>query len=227
MNPIYAPITLIFDFDGTIADTPEMMMKIYNRVAPEYGCRLVTSEERGILRTKKPQEFLKEYGMHAAVLPLFLLRMQKEMGGCIADAKPVPGISTALRGLKTSGFTIGIISSNAVENVRLFLKVNALADLFDFVWSGSNVFGKDKVIRRLMRKVDLSPEHAIYIGDETRDIEAARKAHIPMVAVSWGYQAKEILSASQPDRIADEPGELIGCIERILRQRGAGLQTLT
>ncbi len=227
MNPIYAPITLIFDFDGTIADTLEMMMKTYNRVAPEYGCRLVTNEERGILRTKKPQEFLKEYGMNAARLPLFLMRMRKEMGGCITEVKPVPGISMALRGLKTSGFTLGIISSNAVENVRLFLNMNDLTDLFDFVWSGSNVFGKDKVIRRLMRKVDLSPEHAVYIGDETRDIEAARKAHIPMVAVSWGYQAKEILSASQPDRIADEPGELNKCIERILRQRGAGLQALT
>ncbi|MBN1575902.1 MAG: HAD-IA family hydrolase [Chitinispirillaceae bacterium] len=208
-------ITLIFDFDGTVADTMEMLGRIYNRIAPEYNCRPIADELREVLRKGRPQDLIKEYGMPPLKMPVVVLRMRKEVSGCIAQVKPIRGIAAALRELKSAGYTLGIISSNAPENVRTFLAVNDLCGLFDFIQSSKHVFGKAAVIKRLMRKRGISSRQTIYIGDETRDIEAARKASIPVVAVSWGYQAREILQSLQPDRIADDPKELIGCIQRI------------
>lgn len=205
-------ITLIFDFDGTIADTMETLMRIYNRIAPEYHCRPIDDDVRETLRKRRPQDLMREYGMNPVKMPVVVLRMRREVRGCIARVRPISGIAAALRGLKSAGYALGIISSNAPENVRTFLAVNDLHGLIDFIQSSKHVFGKAAVIKRLMRNRGISPRQTVYIGDETRDIEAARKASVAVVAASWGYQAREALEAARPDRIVDDPGELIGCI---------------
>ena len=209
MNPTVDPITIIFDFDGTIADTVETVLQLYNRIAPEYGCRRVEHAAREMLSNARPRELMREYGMTFYKLPSVVLRMRREVNACIAHVKPFGGIAAALRELKSAGYALGIISSNAPENIRAFLAMNDLNGLFDFIQGSKHLFGKAAVIKRLMRKRELLPPQTIYIGDETRDIEAARKTGIRVVAVSWGYQAREALVAAHPDRLVDDPGELV------------------
>ena len=111
---------------------------------------------------------------------------------------------------------MGIVTSNDRENVLLFLKNNRLERIFDFVYTGKSLFGKDKVFARLFRQRGLSPADVVYIGDETRDVEACKKIGIPMIAVTWGMNNKTILASMKPEGIADSPDDLPDLISRLV-----------
>ncbi len=210
---------VIFDFDGTIADTIDLALKIYNGIAPEYKCKSVKQEDREMLRTKKAQEYLKAYGITPFKLFFLVLRIRKELRKHISEIEPIKNIAASLYEIKNAGFNLGILTSNSKDNVNKFLGNNALSGLFEFIYSGKNVFGKDTVMKRLLKHENISRENALYIGDETRDIEAAKKAGIPVIAVCWGLNRKDILAAFQPDQIADDPKELFACLQRIISGR--------
>lgn len=211
-----AESTIIFDFDGTIADTVEMAVEIYNRIAGEYHCRTIDRHDRDLLRKGRPQYFIKKYGITPIKLITILLRIRKEMNGLISRARPIGTIVCAIRTLADSGYRLGIISSNGPDNVAAFLSANGLEGLFDFIETSKHLFGKDRVIKKLLRKRKLFPEWTIYVGDETRDIEAARKSRISVAAVTWGYQDRSILEAARPDLLVDDTEALAPSISAFL-----------
>ena len=92
---------------------------------------------------------------------------------------------------------MGILTSNSSQNVKEFLKNHQL-DVFDFTHSVSKFWGKSSGLKRLIRKYKLKPDHLLYIGDEIRDLEAAKKAGIRFAAVTWGYNSSKALKACHP-----------------------------
>ena len=209
---------IILDFDGTIADTLDLGIEIFNRIAPEYNYLPVGPEERELFRTKKPQELFEVYGISRLKLLTLMLRVRKEMRRHVSETKPFTGMDAALREISNSGYGMGILTSNSVENVRKFLGINNLTTLFDFIYSGRSFLGKEKVIRKLLIHEKLSKGRVVYVGDETRDIEASRAAGIPVIAVSWGLNSRDLLASLVPDQIADKPEDLPACVRHIFIQ---------
>jgi phosphoglycolate phosphatase len=206
---------IIFDFDGTIADTLELAVTTYNGIASEWGCKPIEKKDKDLLRSQKPQEFLKNYGITAVKLPFLVLKMRKEIGKHVSEIKPVNGIASVLYEIKDAGFNLGILTSNSASNVKHFLEKNHLEGVFNFIHSSKHVFGKDKSLLRFLKTNNLAKRNVAYVGDETRDIEAAKKVGIPIVSVSWGFNVKETLTALLPDQLTDTPNELLPCIQRI------------
>ena len=95
---------------------------------------------------------------------------------------------------------------------QVFFFENNIDQLFDFVHSGKNIFGKDKVLLRLLHKYKIKRNSVIYVGDETRDIEALKRIKIPIIAVSWGFNSHSILEKFNPNALIDDPRELLGKI---------------
>jgi phosphoglycolate phosphatase-like HAD superfamily hydrolase len=71
------------------------------------------------------------------------------------------------------------------------------------------------VINRFLKQANLTPEEVIYVGDETRDIEAAKRSQIKMIAVSWGFNSKTVLAEHNPDFLIHHPNELIQVISTL------------
>lgn len=209
---------IVFDFDGTIADTLDQAFMIYNRIAPEYNCRPIEKGDREMIRAKQIQKLLKAYGVTNLNLFLILLRIRKELSRIIPETEVIKGIRDSIYEMKNAGFKLGILTTNSTKNVSKFLENNDLTGIIDFIYSGKNLFGKDRVIRRLLDIEKISRGSVIYVGDETRDIEACKKAGIPVIAVSWGLNRRELLSSLSPDQIADDPKELFGCVQRIFNK---------
>ena len=207
---------VVFDFDGTIADTIDLSIRIYNKIAPEYNCKTLDPGDRHLLSTRKPQELMHEAGITSLKLPKLVMRVRKELGRHIHEAQPCPGIVTALEEIRMAGYKTGVLTSNSRENVDWFCTHNFSRGTFDFVYSGRNLFGKDRVIRRMLEIEQIRPDRVVYVGDETRDIVACKKAGIPVISVCWGLNQLEVLAAMNPDKIADQPGELPGFVQLIL-----------
>jgi len=207
---------IIFDFDGTIADTIDLAMHIFNKVAKEFNCEPIKEKDRDLIRSKRPQELLKSFGITRLQLTSIILRIRKEMSYAIPNMKIVTGINNALREINNSEFRLGILTSNSKDNVKAFLENNDLIDIFEFIYSEKNFFGKKRIINRMLNHEQISKRNVIYVGDETRDIEASKKAGIPVIAVTWGLNDREILAMAQPDQIIDSPDNLLACIKQIL-----------
>lgn len=210
---------VVFDFDGTIADTIDLSIRLYNKIAPEYDCKTMDPGDRHLLATMKPQELMHEAGITNLKLTKLVLRVRKELGRHIHEAEPAPGIVAAIEEIRKAGFMTGILTSNSLENVDRFCTNNCSHDTFDFIYSGRNLFGKDRVIRRMLKKEEIPQDRVVYIGDETRDVEACKKAGIPVISVCWGLSRRESFKSLDPDKIADEPKELIRYVQMILGEK--------
>jgi len=197
----------IFDFDGTIADTFALTVKINTQLAPKFGFGLITPEHIKTFRRYGAKALIDSLHISPPKLAQYLLAVKKEMGKQISNLKPLPGISLAVKDLKKANF-IGILTSNKTENVNLFLKANDL-DIFDFVHSEKNIFGKAPVLKKLIKKYKLNSKETYYVGDEPRDIEAAKSAGLISVAVTWGFSDEDLLKSGHPDYIINKPSELL------------------
>jgi len=200
---------LIFDFDGTIVDSLGLLVKIYNQVCHNYSCLLVDINDKEELRKLKSQEILRRYKISFFKIPFLLIKVKKEFKRRILEVKIFEGISLVLKELKNKGFDLYILTSNSKENVEIFLKNNDLLNIFSFVYSSSNVFGKDKSIKKFLKFKNINLNECVYIGDETRDIEAMKRISLPIISASWGFNSKEALVKLHPDKIIDKPERLL------------------
>lgn len=201
--------TIIFDFDGTIANTLDKVVEIYNRyLAPEFNSTPISSNDLEKIRNSRFQDVYKSYNIPWIKLPLIVLRGRQLFKNEIPNIKPIDGIQLALKQLRAYGHSLGILTSNSSQNVRDFLVKYNLEGIFDFVDSEKNLFGKHNSLSKLLKRHQLKKEQVIYVGDETRDIEATHKVGITMIAVTWGFNKKEILKGLNPDFIIDEPKQL-------------------
>jgi phosphoglycolate phosphatase len=204
---------IIFDFDGTIADTVDALVSIANGLAQKFGYIPITQEELALLRNLSSREIIKYSGISILKIPFLVKKVKSELKSKIKELKPISGIKEALVVLNNNGYKLGIITSNSQENVTDFLKVNDLDNLFDFVYSGVTIFGKTTIINNVLKQKQIKPQEVIYVGDETRDIEASKKANIKVIAVTWGFNSQEVLAKQNPDFLIHEPYELLEVIK--------------
>jgi len=204
---------IIFDFDGTIADTVDALVTIANRLALEFGYVPINSQELVLLRNLTAREIIKYSGVSLLKIPFLLKKVKGELKDKIHELQLINGINAVLIELHDQGYHLGIITSNSQENVNEFLKCHNLDYLFDFIYSGVTIFGKTTIINNVLRQKHFQPESVIYVGDETRDIESAKKANIKVIAVSWGFNSPEALSKQNPDFLIHHPHELLAVMK--------------
>jgi HAD superfamily hydrolase (TIGR01549 family) len=199
---------IIFDFDGTLADTIDILLSITNRLSAEFGFKSATKEELAQLSGLTPWQILRYSGISIFKFPLLIRKLKAELRCEIPNIQLFPGIKEVLLELKKLGFQLGIITSNSRENVLASLEKNGLQGTFTFIYSGST-FGKHKVINRWLKREHRNAEEVVYVGDEIRDIDAAKKTGIKIIAVSWGFNSQSALAAQNPDFLIERPQELI------------------
>ncbi|MBC6479764.1 MAG: HAD hydrolase-like protein [Hormoscilla sp. GM7CHS1pb] len=196
---------IIFDFDGTLADTLDAIVSITNRLSGEFGYQPASPEDVIQLKNLSSRKVIQQSGLPLWKLPFLLKRVRSEFNNHINELKPVPGIKEVLLELKKRGYHPGILTSNDRKNVQLFTKNHDWEHLFDFIHSEMNLFGKGRAIEHLLSKSKLDRQEVIYVGDETRDIEAAKRTKIRAIAVSWGFNSPEVLAAHNPDFLIHQP----------------------
>ncbi len=182
---------IIFDFDGTLADIEPIFLKVYGVVAERYKLPAITEEELPALRSIGAKEFITDrLKISFWKLPFVLRSALAEYKKYRSEIKVFPGAKECIDTLRQTGVRLGILSSNDVKNIKEIL--NRAEIQVDFV-QHSSLFGKAKSLTKIFKKEDCSASDVWYIGDELRDIEACRRAGVPIVAVSWGLNSPELL----------------------------------
>jgi phosphoglycolate phosphatase len=205
--------TAIFDFDGTIADSMEVALSEYNRLAPRFRVKSVDRNDLARLRTMKARTAMKEHGVSFWKLPFLVSSMRAAMHEHVDGLEPIEGVADVLRALCASGCRCSILSTNSGANIARFLVRHEL-ELFDHVVGGASLFGKARGLRRLIKCAQLDRGRVYYIGDEARDVDAATAAGVRSIAVSWGYADRAALASHSPTHIVDQPADLLRLLAR-------------
>lgn len=200
---IEKPLSLvILDFDGTIANSAPWFFSVFNEVAEKHGFRRVSEKEGQALRSKSTAQILAHLGIPQWRLPLIARDMRRR--NALADIALFEGMAQIIESLVARGIHVAIASSNSETNIRKVL--GRTADNIAYFSCGASLFGKSRHFRRLMRSYD--PRGVLCIGDETRDIGAARAVNIRCIGVTWGYASASALSAERPDHLVHSVAEL-------------------
>ncbi|MDQ2148565.1 HAD hydrolase-like protein [Alcaligenaceae bacterium C4P045] len=195
-----------FDFDGTLADTFPWFDSIFDSVAERYGFRHATAEEKKMLRTRDARGIMAFLGIPLWKAPMILSHVRSRMAAVTPELLLFDGMADQLARLKSGGVRLAVVSSNAENNVRQVL--GPAAEYIDTFACGADVFGKPAKLKRLARDNGIAGERAILIGDELRDIAAARASGWLAGAVAWGYNDGDTLAAESPDRLFTDPQEM-------------------
>jgi phosphoglycolate phosphatase len=195
---------VIFDFDGTLADSFEAIACSVNYVRGQFGLAPLSVDEvrqhvgRGALHLLRqtvpgvePASVLEKYRQHHERVMFALTRL-------------MPGAEETIARLVQSNIRLAVCSNKPVDFTRQLLEHFLPHD------SVAVVLGPEEVPRpkpapdmllEALRRLNVSAEQAVYVGDMDVDIQAARQAGIPVLVVPTGAQSVEYLAQCKPDGI--------------------------
>jgi phosphoglycolate phosphatase len=216
--------TIVFDLDGTLIDTAPDLAEATNHVLSTLGLDRINEMEirpfvgHGALAmidgaVKAHGRKLSERELHD-LFEVFLVYYTAH----IADRSvPYPHIVAALDGLKEEGATLAVCTNKMEAQARAVLDVLKLNGYFSALTGRDSLGAYKPDPRHLTGTIAMAggdPDKSIMIGDSETDIKTAKAAHVPVVAVSFGYSVDPVLSFG-PDVIIDDYRELRGAIGKL------------
>ena len=185
---------IIFDFDGTVADTFQLNVGLIKEMRPD-----TSKKEIELFRNNGVAVLQKELNLSLKEVLKLLGLLAKKQTQIINKAKIFPGIKNIFDELRKRDIKIIILSSNTTENIEKWLVHQKIK--VDKIITNNNIFGKDKLLRKMGRQF-------VYVGDEVRDVEACKKAGVKMISVTRGFNTKEALKKAGADYLVDNRTEL-------------------
>ncbi len=192
----------IFDFDGTLADTWPWFLRILDDTAVRFGFRRVDTEEAQRLRGRGGREIIRALEVPWRKLPSIATYMRQRAAAEVEALVLFPGAAAMLHAVAGAGTRVAIVSSNAEETIRHVLGPELVAKIAIFE-CGASMFGKPAKFRKALRRSGMPRADAIAIGDEVRDIDAAREVGIASGGVAWGFATAELLRSSGATHVVE------------------------
>jgi phosphoglycolate phosphatase len=202
---------IIFDFDGTLGDTMGWFLDASDKMASRFGYLPIDRGDLDNLRRKSARELMKLQKVSVLKLPMLAAHFQKMMKADAGNIRLFDGVPEMLEAVHAAGVKIAIVSSNSEENIRIVLGPE-LCGLVSRFSCGASVFGKASKFRKVLAAMSTRPVEALSIGDETRDIDAAREIGMATGAVAWGYTNAEALKAYGPTHAFETVSDIVAAL---------------
>lgn len=202
---------VIFDFDGTIAESLPAVIQVFETLTKKP--QKFTNQQIQEFRDLSVPELVKALKIPRWKAPLLLFRGRKLLRGHLKGIPLNPGMAEAIKALYAKGVPLYVLSSNSTENVHDYMEQHGLGQYFQAMYGNASLLGKAPRLLKLVDAEHLDVASTWYVGDEVRDVSAARSVGFKMAAVSWGYNTHAALATKEPDLLVDTPAELLKGIE--------------
>ncbi len=205
---------VLFDFDGTLVDSLNIVIDVYNQLADKYEAKKIEQKDIAHIKGLSATEKAKFLDFKLYKFPLLALDIYKLYKHSIKDLFLFDGIKALLEELNACSVQIAIVSTNSEQNIRECLEHNQI-DFINEIICSNNMFGKNEDIKRFIKKHKLKDSEVIYVGDEIRDIIAGKKSGVRVIWVSWGYDQIDNAKKEQPNYIVHNPHEIVRITQTI------------
>jgi pyrophosphatase PpaX len=202
---------VIFDFDGTLADTLPVCFLAFEGVFKQFDNREVTTEEIiamfGPSETGIIRENLKNNNYDKAIELYY--EIYKDQHNIVQDSEE---INTLLKHLRTNGYKLGIVTGKARRSLDISLDCLGLSTFFDVIVTGDDVeYPKPNPegIFKALENLNISHKEAIFLGDSEADIIAGKEAGVLTIGVQWLPNIQTIEFKTKPDEIYSSVKEFL------------------
>ena len=205
---------VIFDFDGTLADTKPTIVRTATGVLLEWGIPedVVATHVDELIGPPFPEAFSWVFGVSEADALEITRRYRERYFASGPEAWPLfPGVRELLGLLREQGRRVAIASSKAQQAIDRGVSDNDAWPLFDAVVGKrpGEVDTKADAIMRVLADMGCSPDDAVMVGDRFHDVEGALSCGVPCVGVTWGDTGtREELEGAGAVAVADTPDDL-------------------
>lgn len=204
--------TIIFDFDGTIANTFDYTVDFLSRESTRGP---LNNDQKAALHGLSMYGIARRMGIPWHRLPGLFFKGRRRMSPAMDNIEPYEGMIGVIRDMRSSRHKLYILSTNTTVNIDKFLRRHKMEKSFEHVYGGVGMFGKAPALRRLLREQHVETGKAVYIGDELRDIQAAQALGVRVIAVSWGFARHADLKAQGPTGMARKPADITRLLKKI------------
>jgi phosphoglycolate phosphatase len=215
---------LLFDLDGTLADTAGDLMGTLNVILAREGLApLPIADARHLLGAGARALIARGFAQSGRTLaPEQLQRLFGDFldhyNAHIADhSRLYPGVTAALDRAARDGDRLAVCTNKLERSAHLLLRALGIAERFQFV-CGQDTFGVGKPdpqpVVETVAAVGGDLARAIMVGDSRSDVDAARAAGVPSIAVDFGYSDVPV-AALRPDRVISHFDELAAAVAAI------------
>ena len=198
---------IIFDFDGTIADSFDTVLDFLLKRAGTDPASL-TLEQRNALRGMSMKNVALQAGIPKWRLLATYFAGKRYFLKNLTKVPPVAGMPELLKILHDEQYKLLIISSNSRRNINRFLVERGLGGYFLAVYGNAGWFGKSRTLKKAAKRYNIELAKTVYVGDEERDIVAAHRAGMASIAVNWGFASEAALLAHTPTFMVRSAAEL-------------------
>lgn len=209
---------LIFDWDGTLADSIGRIVTSMQEAAQRAG-RAERDDEaiKGIIGLGLPEAILTLYP-DMAPEQVIAFRQHYANTYIALDAEPSPlfvGVVESLEAFRAQGYRLAVATGKARRGLDRVLKAHGWERFFDVTRAADETASKPDplMLNQILAHCDMRPEQALMVGDASFDLLMARNAGIDSVAVSYGAQSIERLRDFDPVLEVDHFPELRGWLE--------------
>jgi phosphoglycolate phosphatase len=215
---------VLFDLDGTLVDTPYVIVQTALSALAERGCAGPTAEAiRATIGLPLTVAFSGLLGLpeHA-----------ENVQGCVTEYRRLwrervvprskeflyPGVAEGVADLHRRGRRLGVATSKAQAGAVAQLEAAGIAPYFEVV-AGYEAVARPKpepdLARYVLAKLGVQAEAAVMVGDTTHDLLMARSAGLRAIAVTYGAQSEEMLRAERPAFVARDFGEVLSILNSL------------
>ena len=207
---------VIFDFDGTLADTKENIILTFQMTMKELGVEIKSRQECAATIGLTLEDAFKVLYPGMAAEKYILLRdtyrrIFKENRKILVPGL-FPEVMETLEELQRRGYLMSIASSRQSPSLQSFLEDMKIAHLFEYAVGGDNVEhpkpAPDAVLQ-ILRHYNLSAEEAFVVGDMPFDINMATNAGVKSCGVTWGNADAAQLKESGANYVIDKMSQLL------------------
>lgn len=220
-NPAVTPRAVLFDLDGTLADTAPDLARALNRLRDERNLQPVplaelrahaSSGARGLIQAGLG--IARDHPEFAGLRESFLDHYEDTL--CV-DTRLFPGIAELLDALDARCTPWGVVTNKAERFTLPLMRLLGLELRAACIVSGDTtpyLKPHPDPLLHASRALGLTPEQCIYLGDDLRDVEAAHAAGMVPIAVRWGYLGTgPALEAWNADAVVAEPLEVLSFLQ--------------
>lgn len=204
--------SIIFDIDGTLADSFDYVSAFLGR---EAGIKTLSQSQKNELRGLSMLDMAKTLGFKWWQMPKLYFTGRHRMNEAIKEVRAFEGMPELIKDLHKMGFPLYVLSTNSIENIHKFLDHQKLRSYFKSIYGGVGLIGKAPALRKLLKEQSLDKSQVVYVGDELRDVNAAQKVGVQIIAVKWGFARDAELKAKNPTALVDTPAELATALAKI------------